>query len=86
MQGSSEIKWEILICVICRQLRGKVDKQLMADLPRDPLWEGPPSTHCSVEIFGSFLIKEKKNILNLYGALFTSLASCAIHIEMILYS
>ena len=55
----------------------------MADLPHDRLKEEPPFTHCGVDIFGPFLIKERRNTLKRYGALFTCLASRAIHIEMI---
>ena len=36
-----------------------------------------------MDIFGPFLIKESRNTLKQYGALFTCLASRAIHIEMI---
>ena len=55
----------------------------MADLPNDRLKEEPPFTHCRVDIFGPFLIKESRNTLKRYGAVFTCLASRAIHIEMI---
>ena len=55
----------------------------MADLPHDRLKEEPPFTHCGVDIFGPFLIKERRNTLQQYGALFTYLASGAIHIKMI---
>ena len=55
----------------------------MADLPHDRLKKEPKFTHCGVDIFGPFLIKERRNTLNRYGALFTCLASRAIHIEMI---
>ena len=55
----------------------------MADLPHDRLKEEPPFIHCGVDIFGPFLIKERRNTLKRYGALCTCLASRAIHIEMI---
>ena len=42
----------------CRRLRGKVGKQIMADLPKDRLKEEPPFTYCGVDMFGSFGIKE----------------------------
>ena len=83
MQGSSAVKKMISRCVTCRRLRERVDEQIMADLPHDRLKEEPPFTHCGVDIFGPFLIKERRNTLKRYGALFTCLASCAIHIEMI---
>ena len=70
-------------CLTSRRLRGKDGEQIMADLPHDRLKEEPQFTHCGLDIFGPFLIKERRNTLKRYGALFTFLASRAIHIEMI---
>ena len=54
----------------------------MADLPQDRLKEEAPFTYCSVDMLGPFEIKERRNTLKSYGALFTCLASRVIHIEM----
>ena len=81
-QGNSAVKEVISRCVTCRRLRGKVGKQIMVDLPQDRLKEEPPFTYCGVDIFGPFEIKGRRNTLKQYGAIFTCLASCAIHIEM----
>ena len=75
MQGSSALKKMISRCVTCRRLRERIDEQIMADLPHDRLKEEPPFTHCGVDIFGPFLIKERKNTLKRYGPLFARLAS-----------
>ena len=83
MQGSLAVKKMISRCVTCRRLRGRVGEQIVADLPHDILKEEPLFTNCEVNIFGPFLIKERSNTLKRYGALFTCLASHAIHIEMI---
>ena len=69
-------------CVTCRRLRGKVGKQIMADLLRDRLKEEPPFIYCGVDMFGPFEIKKRRNTLKRYEALFTCFASCAIYIEM----
>ena len=53
----------------------------MADLPDDRTLDGPPFTNCGVDVFGPFLIKEGRKELKRYGALFTCLASRAVHIE-----
>ena len=82
IQGNSAVKEVISRCVTCRRLRGKVVKQIMADLPQDRLKEEPPFTYCGVDMFGPFEMKERRNTLKQYVALFTCLASCAIHIEM----
>ena len=50
--------------------------------PQDRLKEDPPFTYCGVDMFGPSEIKEIRNTLKRYGALFTCLASRAIHIEM----
>ena len=83
MQGSSAVKKMVPRYLTCRSLRGRVGEQIMADLPHDRLKEEPQFTHCGVDIFGPFLIKERRNTLKRYGALFTCLASRAIHIEII---
>ena len=54
----------------------------MADLLTDRFQEEPPFTHCGVDMFGPFHIKERRNTLKCYGVLFTCLVSRAIHIEM----
>ena len=54
----------------------------MADVPQDRLKQEPPFTYCGVDIFGPVQIKERRNTLKRYGALFICLVSHAIHIEM----
>ena len=68
-------------CVRCRLLRGKLGEQKMADLPTDRTLDGPPFTNSGVDMFGPFLIKEGRKELKRYRALFTCLASRAVHIE-----
>ena len=58
IQGNSAVKEMISRRFTCRRLRGKVGKQIMADLPKDRLKEEPPFTYCGVDMFGSFGIKE----------------------------
>ena len=82
MQGNSVLKGLILKCVTCRRLRGKVGEQIMADLPPDRAKEELPFTYCGVDMFGPFEIKKRQTTLKRYGALFTCLASRAIHVEM----
>ena len=82
IQGNSAVKEVISRSFTCRRLRGKVGKQIMADVPQDRLKEEPPFTYCDVDMFGPFEIKQRGNTLKRYGALFTCLASHAIHIEM----
>ena len=82
MQGNSVVKGLISKYVTCRRLRGKVGEQIMVDLPPDRTKEEPPFTYGGVEMFGPFEIKERRTTLEGYDALFTCLASRAVHIEM----
>ena len=54
----------------------------MAELPRRRVTDSPPFTYCGVDMFGRFIIKEGRKELNRYGAMFTCLASRAVHTEI----
>ena len=54
----------------------------MADLPQERCTEADPFTHCSVDMFGSLIIKERRSELKHYGALFTCFSSRTVHIEV----
>ena len=69
-------------CVMCRCLRGRVGKQIMAKLPKERLIEAPPFTYCGVDCFGPFVIKERRKELKRYGVLFTCFSCRAVHIEI----
>ena len=80
--GSSSVSQCISKCVTCRKLRGALQEQKMANLPKDRLEPAPPFTHCGVDYFGPWLIKEGRKELKRYGVLFTCLSSRAIHLEV----
>ena len=42
----------------CRKLRGKFGDQKMTDLPKERCCEAAPVTHCGVDMFGPFTIRE----------------------------
>ena len=68
-------------CRTCRELRGKVSQQKMADLPEERVTPSPPFTHCGADMFGPFYVKEGRKELKRYGCLFTCMSSRAVHIE-----
>ena len=70
-------------CVTCRKLRGKNLNQKMANLPIDRLEATAPFTHCGMDCFGPFLVKEARKEIKRYGLIFTCMASRAIHIELL---
>ena len=69
-------------CVSCRKLRGKFGVQKMADLPKVRCLEVPPFTHCGVDMFGPYTVRERRSKLKIYCALFTYFASRAVHIKV----
>ena len=82
MRESSVIKGLRSNCVICPRLRGRFGEKKMANLQSNRTKEQPPFTYRCDNMFGPFEIKERRTTLNPYGALFTCLASRAIHVEM----
>ncbi|KAK3751570.1 hypothetical protein QZH41_007533 [Actinostola sp. cb2023] len=80
--GSSAVSNTIALCVKCQRLRGAVQEQRMADLPKDRLESAPPFTSCGVDYFGPFLVKVGRKEVKRYGVLFTCMASRAIHLEI----
>ena len=53
----------------------------MADLPKERITPSPPFTYCGVDYFGPFFIKQERKEAKRYGAIFSCLASRAVHIE-----
>ena len=68
-------------CRNCRELRGKLSQQKMADLPAERVQPSPPFSHCGADMFGPFIIKEGRKELKRYGCIFTCMSSRAVHIE-----
>ena len=81
INGNSRVRHVISKYVVCRRLRGKLSEQQMASLPTDILNAAPPFTYSAVDIFGPFWIKEGRKEIKRYGALFTCMASRAVHLE-----
>ena len=82
VSASSAIRSLIHRCVVCHKLRGKLGEQKMSDIPKERISNDPPFTHCGVDTFGPFTIKERRSELKRYGALFTCMASRAVLIEV----
>ena len=53
----------------------------MADLPKERLEPSPPFTYCGIDLFGPFIIRERRSDLKRYGVIFTCFNSRAVHIE-----
>ena len=50
-------------CVICRKLRGKFGDQKMSDLAKERCCEVAPFTHCGVDMFEPFIIRQRRSSL-----------------------
>ena len=72
----------ILRCVVCCKLRGKLGEQKMSDIPKEKISNDPPFTHCGVDMFRQFAIKQRRSELKRYGTFFTCMTSKAVHIEV----
>ena len=73
--ANSAVKKMISNCVECGE-------QKMANLPVCRLKEAAPFTHCGVDMFGLFTIKQRRSTVKRYGAVFTCMASRTVHIEV----
>ena len=79
---SSCVRKVIYHCVPCRSLRGKLADQKMADLPDHRTDPEGPFVHVGVDMFGYFIVKEKRSDVKRYVAMFTCMSSRAVHLEM----
>ena len=54
----------------------------MTNLPACRLKEAAPFTHCGVDMFGPFTVKQRRSTVKQYGAMFARMASRAVQIEV----
>ena len=80
--GTSAVAYVISKCVTCRKLRGAAQEQKMSDLPEDRLESSPPFTNCAVDYYRPWHVKEGRKEVKKYIALFTCMASRAVHLEV----
>ncbi|XP_067929655.1 uncharacterized protein [Watersipora subatra] len=79
----SAISTVIHKCVICKKLRAKPENPQMAPLSSKRTEATPPFSYVGCDIFGPYVIKEKRKELKKYGAIFVCMASKAIHIKVV---
>ena len=59
--ANSAVKKVISNCVECRRFRGRVGEQKMANLPACRSKEAAPFTHCDMDMFGPFAVKQRRS-------------------------
>ena len=79
---SSAVRSKLFKCIQCRSLRGKIGIQKLANLPSGRLMEVPLFTYCGFDMFGQFIIRQRRSEAKRYGAMFTCMNSRAVHIEV----
>ena len=83
INGNSLVRFVLSKCVKCKVLRGKASVQQMASLPKERLEPSAPFTYCGLDMFGPFIIRERRSDLKRYGIIFTCLNSRAVHMESV---
>ena len=79
--ANSAVKKVISNYVECRRFRERVGEQTMANLPACRSKKAAPLTYYGVDRFRTFTVKQKKNTVRRYGAMFTCMVRRAVHIE-----
>ena len=55
----------------------------MANSPSLRSSESAPLTHCAIDMFRPFVVKQRRSEVKLYGAMFICMAGRFIHIEVV---
>ena len=83
VNGNAAVRRVLSSCVRCRRIQGPVVAQKMADLPEDRTTpQGGVFCRVGVDYFGPFYVKVGRKQHKRFCALFTCLATHAIHIEV----
>ena len=81
---SSTVKFYLNKCLACIRIRAKTGTQMMAPLPADRApTSGHPFQATGVDYFGPVLVKVKRSQVKRWVALFTCLATRAVHLEVV---
>ena len=70
-------------CVKCKKIAAKPMTQIMADLPQERMTAGRPFECTGTDCFGPFQVRIGRSTVKRWGAVFTCMASRAVHIEVL---
>ena len=80
----SSVRNIVNACFNCRRHQAPVMQQKMASLPEERITPSkPPFTSVGVDCFGHFTVRRGRTTAKRYGVLFTSLAICVVHIQVV---
>lgn len=82
VHGQSSVRSVLYGCVVCRRYKRPLEGQKMADLPISRIDNDYPFKHTGVDLFGPFLVRNRRTTCKRYGVIFTCLASRAVHLEL----
>ena len=81
--ATSAVRKIISQCNFCRQDKGKLSEQKMADLPKERLLPDLPRfSNVGVDYFGPLEVKRSRGLCKRYGVIFTCFACRAVHLEV----
>jgi len=84
MGGAATVKHYIFDCMQCRNRKAAPGAQNMSPLPNVRVEPGQLAFHvCGIDLFGPFFVKVGRSNAKRYGCLFTCLASCVVHLELV---
>lgn len=71
-------------CIPCKRYNAKIGQQLMSDLPENRVKVGAAVfDSTSVDLFGPFRVKRARSQIKRYCALYTCMATRAVHLEIV---
>ena len=72
-------------CIICKKMKARTCRQVMANLPEERLSPAAPFEFTSVDLFGPYIVKDdvkKRTTMKVWGVVFSCMSSRAIHVEL----
>ena len=82
-KANAAVRKVISECSFCQRYNGRLLEQKMADLPEVRIQPDlPPFTNTGVDYFGPVEVRKGRGTCKRYGAIFTCLASRAVHLEV----
>ena len=83
VSGNAAVRRVLGRCLSCRRRQGQFLGQKMANLPADRVMaDEPPFSSTGIDFFGPFFVRRGRGQEKRYGAIFTCLASRAVHLEV----